>query len=170
MEWESFQQFVELFLGSRSTSFNNTTDQIELMIEGHSVICTRQEFDIVNNRCLSYTLAPTYLYTSKEIEIIADPIDNRISMRLPHEPITIGDDEVSYTLSSPSHELLLSFLSSIPKEEIRDYRRMIPARYILQRFELGETDTINLFDILLRVVRISYSLKIVSSGQMPVVA
>ena len=77
------------------------------------------------------------------------------------------DDEMSYNLSAPSHELLLSFLSSIPKEEIRDYRRTIPARYILQRFELGETDTINLFDILLHIVRVSYSLKIVSSEKTP---
>ena len=170
MEWESFQIIVELFLRSRSTSFNNTTDQIELTIESHSVICTRQEFDIVNARCLSYNAEPTYLFTSNEIEIIVDPIDNRMGMRFMHESISMKDDEMSYNLSAPSHELLLSFLSSIPKEEIRDYRRMIPARYILQRFELGETDTINLFDILLRVVRISYSLKIVSSGQMPVVA
>lgn len=50
MEWESFQEIVGLLLPSRTANLNLTADQIELTIEGYSVVCTKQEFDSINSR------------------------------------------------------------------------------------------------------------------------
>lgn len=168
MDWESFQEIVGLLLPSRTANLNLTADQIELTIEGYSVVCTKQEFDSINSRYLDYTSTPTYICTSKEMEIIIDPVESRVGLRLQSEPLTIRDDTVAYTLSAPSNELLLSFLSLIPRDEIRDYRRLIPARHIIQRFELNGSDEISLFDLLKRVVRISFSLKISIIDNTPV--
>lgn len=162
MDWNQFQQIIELLFKRFSTSFKLDQDQIEFTIEKRTVVYTRQEYEDICNSLMSFAQSPTYLSKSNEIEIIIDLVDSGAAMRLQSDVLTNGDDNVTYIVSAPSNELLLSFLSSIPKEEIRAFRRIMPARYILQR-SYNDGEEIQLFDLIRRVLRLSFSMRIIAS-------
>ena len=162
MDWNQFQQIIELLFKRFSTSFKLDQDLIEFTIEERTVVYTRQEYEDICNSLMSFAQSPTYLSKSDEIEIIIDLVDSRSAIRFQSDVLTNGDDKVSYRVSAPSDELLLSFLSSIPKEEIRAFRRNMPTRYILQR-SYNDGEEIQLFDLIRRVLRLSFSMRIKAS-------
>ena len=113
MDWNQFQQIIEVLFKRFSTSFKLDQDQIEFTIEKRTVVYTRQEYEDICNSLMSFAQSPTYLSKSNEIEIIIDLVDSGAAMRLQSDVLTNGDDNVTYIVSAPSNELLLSFLSSI---------------------------------------------------------
>jgi hypothetical protein len=168
MEWAGFQKIVEiLFPRSSNLDFVFEASQIKYTIEKTTYVYTLQEFDATISNLSLYTKNPTYIYKSSELEVLIDPLEPRAGARFQDESLNISDDTVSYKIASPSPELILAILSSIPEEDIRNYRRLLPSRFFLQRYNESEAGDIKLFDLILRVMRVSLSLKISSVTNMP---
>lgn len=115
-----------------------------------------------------YVNGSTYIFNQNEIEILLDPLDPRFGLRFQDEGISVSNESISYRIQPPSPELTLAFLSSISRDEIRDYRRPVPMRLWMQRYSERENADVSLFDILIRVTRASLSLKIVSSESISI--
>ena len=170
MTWDAFQNVIARLLSySPGLSFEFKESQINYTIDGKTFTYTRQEFEEIDSSLALYTQKPTCIFNQNEIEMLIDPLEPRMSLRYQDEALDIVDDVISYRISAPSLEMILAFISSIPESEIRSFRRPIPGRLFSQRYNGSEVDDIKLFDLLLRVTRMSMSLKISSPvNPMPV--
>lgn len=170
MTWDAFQNVIAKLLSySSGLSFEFKESQINYTIDGKTFTYTRQEFEEIDSSLTLYTQKPTCIFNQNEIEMLIDPLEPRMSLRYQDEALDIVDDVISYRISAPSLEMILAFISSIPESEIRSFRRPIPGRLFSQRYNGSEVDDIKLFDLILRVTRMSMSLKISSPvNPMPV--
>lgn len=163
MDWESFQNTIKLLLSRYYTDSTFEDDQLELMIEEKKIVFTRQEYQRVCLNLQKYSVSPTFLFNANQLEVFVDIVENnRFLNRFPTDGFEIKDLYISYRISDPSDELLLSFVSSLPKEDISEFRRSIPPRLIFRGVGQNETDEFSLFDLIRRITRVSNSLKIVS--------
>lgn len=129
MEWAYFQQIVTLLLG-RMAVFQVLDDRIEFTIETETFTYFREEFDSTIAQLKMYRYTPTQCYSPREYEVFVEPVEPRYGYRIIDEPIEISDDSSAYRLGSPSDELVLAFLSGIPSDSVRNYRRILSSRMI----------------------------------------
>lgn len=159
MEWAYFQQIVTLLLG-RMAVFQVLDDRIEFTIETETFIYFREEFDSTIAHLKMYRYTPTQCYSPREYEVFVEPVEPRYGYRIIDEPIEISDDSSAYRLGSPSDELVLAFLSGIPSDSVRNYRRILSSRIINVRTLRNDAGEIHLLDLIKKVTKISLSLKI----------
>lgn len=165
MEWKEFQELVKLIIPSSysgSISFKYEDEEIVCKIGDKNFVYSHREYNETFSRFSRYTNGSTYIYNKDEIEILIDFPTNKFNFRFQDEGINISNDTIKYSIQSPSPELILAFLSSIAKDEIKYYRRLMPSRFLIQRYSENENTNISLFDMLIKSMRISASLKIVS--------
>lgn len=146
MEWAYFQQIVTLLLG-RMAVFQVLDDRIEFTIETETFTYFREEFDSTIAQLKMYRYTPTQCYSPREYEVFVEPVEPRYGYRIIDEPIEISDDSSAYRLGSPSDELVLAFLSGIPSDSVRNYRRILSSRMInvrTLRNDAGEIEQYNL--------------------------
>lgn len=159
MEWAYFQQIVTLLLG-RMAVFQVLDDRIEFTIETETFTYFREEFDSTIAQLKMYRYTPTQCYSPREYEVFVEPVEPRYGYRIIDEPIEISDDSSAYRLGSPSDELVLAFLSGIPSDSVRNYRRILSSRMINVRTLRNDAGEIHLLDLIKKVTKISLSLKI----------
>ena len=170
MDWESFKEIVRAILPRSLTKLEFEDEQIIYTINEKNYVYTIQEFNEIISNFSHYTNCATYIYNQNEIEVLLDPLESRYSrpwLRFHDKGVFISGGNISYRIQTPSNELTLALLSAIPKDEIRDYRRMVSAQIWGHRYAEKENPNINLFDILLGLTRASWSIKIVSSETIP---
>ena len=165
MEWKAFQELIQMMIprsynGSFMIEYED--EQIKYTIGEKTYIYSHQDYDEVLSKFYLYDNGSTFIYNQNEMEILLDPLDNRFG-RFQYEGIFVSDESISYRIQPTSPELTLAFLSSVSRDEIRDYRRPVPIRLWMQRYSERDNADVSLFDILLRTTRASLSLKIVSS-------
>ncbi len=168
MDWVSFQKAIEILLPrSSNLNFVFEADKIRYSIEEATYTYSLQEFNDTISNLPSYCQTPTYIYKANELEILIDPLEPRAGARFQDENLNLADDTIAYKIAPPSPELILTILSSVPEEEIKNFRRMLPSRFFLQRYSGNEVSNVNLFDLILRAMRVSLSLKLSSTIPMP---
>lgn len=64
--------------------------------------------------------------------------------------------------------MILAFLSSIPESELRAYRRIIPSRAMTSHYLINENGTVNFFEMLRKVTRLTLALTLDTSKQIDV--
>ena len=143
MEWSYFQQIVTLLLG-RMAVFQVFDDRIEFTIEAETFTYLREEFDSTIAHLKMHRYAPTQYYSPREYEVLVEPIEPRYGYRIIDEPIEVRDNSSAYRLGSPSDELVLAFLSGIPSDSVRNYRRTLPPRILPLKIGKKILNTINL--------------------------
>ena len=171
MEWKEFQELIQMMIPrsyNESLSFEFEDEQIKYTIGETTRVFSSQEYNKMLLGFSVYTDCSTFIYTQNELEILLAPLDVRNGIRLQDEGFYITDGSISYKIQTPSPELILSFLSSIPKDEIRDYRRLLSSRFWLQRYNESENTDFNLFDMLIKPTRASLSLKIVAKENISI--
>jgi hypothetical protein len=171
MEWKAFQELVQIMIprsynGSSMVEYED--EQIRYTIGEKTYVYSHQDYDENLSKYSLYVNGSTYIFNQNEIEILLEPLDPRFGLRFQDEGISVSDESISYRIQPPSPELTLAFLSSISRDEIRDYRRPVPMRFGMQRYSERENADVSLFDILIRVTRASLSLKIVSSESISI--
>lgn len=159
MEWSFFQQIVTLLIG-RMATFQVFDDKIEFTIEAETFTYFREEFDSTIARLRMYRYAPTRYYSSREYEALVEPAEPRYGYRIIDEPIEVSDGGSAYRLGSPSDELVLAFLSGIPSDSVRNYRRTMPSRMMTVRTFRNDAGEIRLLDLIKKITKLSLSLKI----------
>ena len=159
MEWSYFQQIVTLLLG-RMAVFQVFDDRIEFTIEAETFTYLREEFDSTIAHLKMHRYASTQYYSPQEYEVLVEPIEPRYGYRIIDEPIEVRDNSSAYRLGSPSDELVLAFLSGIPSDSVRNYRRILPPRMITVRTLRNDAGEIRLLDLIKKVTKLSLSLKI----------
>ena len=163
MNWETFQRTVSLMLSRFSSlEFRFFEDRIEYLIDGTLYVYTLEEFNVISSKLSEYTISPTSISSPHGIEVFVEPHEPRYGYRFLDDEVNISDNSISYKVGAPSTELLLAFLSSIPENEIKNYRRMLPTSMMSARYFKSENDTINLFDMIMRVTKVTLSLRIQS--------
>ena len=165
MDWSAFQKFTEVFFSRDTTKFTIEPTQICFNIREKQFVFTEQEYKVVSSKLLGYNIKPTFIYNSTELESLIIPVESGLGMRYMPEPFSLHDESVSYNVSKPSHEMILSLLSSVHQEDIRIFRRGMPLSYI--RLDLNENEDINLFDLFHSAIRRVFSLKIIVSEASP---
>ena len=169
MDWSEFQDLVQILFSRpsyESLSIETEDEKITVIIGETTIIYSHQEFTELLLGISSYTNGTTFIYKNNEIEILLNPLDPRYNSRLVDDGIVLSAESISYSIQTPSDEMILAFLASIPKEKIRDYRRPVPTHFLLQRLSVDDAANISLFDILIRFTRASLSLKVVSNDSV----
>lgn len=161
MNWDSFKNIVSRMFEKYSLiNFCFSDNKIEYIIDGKTYFYAKDKFDDLLLKISVYTVSPTIIYSPTEIQVFVEPFQQRYSYRFLDEELKVSDEFMSYSISSPSAELMLAFLSSIPQDEIGNYRRILPSHAMTSRFLKDEEDTIDLFDIIKRITKVPLSLKI----------
>lgn len=163
MNWETFQRIISLmFVRFSALEFRFFEDRIEYLIDGKAYVYTLEEFNVVSSKLAEYTVGPTSISSSHEIEIFVESCEPRYSYRFLEDEFNISDSNISYKIGPPSTELIFAFLSSIPEEKIKSYRRLIPSHLMSSRYFRSEDDSINLFDMIKKVTKATLSLRVQS--------
>lgn len=160
MDWNSFKSIVAaIFSRFPKLDFQFFDDKIEYSVDETQCVYTIEEFSALSSSLSEYKTAQTSICTSKKIEIFVEPCGPRYGYRFMDDDLDISDSAVSYKISPPSAELILAFLSSIPEENIRNYRRIISS-HMIERYLTNEAGSFDLFYMLSRVTKGVLSLKI----------
>lgn len=161
MDWLSFQKTVKtLFARFPGLDFQFSSDKIVFPIEDAIGTYSIEEFDTTSAKLSKYTVSSTAIYSSNEIEVFIEPFEPRYGYRFREEEFGLSDASVTYTITRPSDELILAFLSSISSDSLRNYSRMLSLSTFSNRYLRSDNDEIRLFDMILKVIRVALSLKI----------
>ena len=143
-----------------SVSYDSDKDEIKITIQDKEYTYSHQDYDKVLTNLSNYANGKTYIYNKSEFEVLLDPLESRYLFRLQEHGISLSGNSVSYSIQAPSPELTLVYLSSIPIEEFRFFRR--PLMFLDHNYRDDEIIDFNLFDYLNRILRTMFSAKIVS--------
>lgn len=168
MDWNSFQRKISLMFARISAlNFQFFGDKIEYSLDGATYTYTLEKFNDVASKLSDYTVAETSIFTLHELEVFLEPFESRYGYRFLEDEFSISDSTASYRIGQPSQELMFAFLSAIPEREIRNYRRTMPTSLMTSRYLKSDNGTVNLFDMVTKVTRVTLSLKIQVAEAMP---
>lgn len=169
MDWSTFQGLVQRIIPrslSEALFLEFEDEQIIMRVGEKTIICSRHEYEEMRLSLSSFNSEATYIYNNNELEILLNPLEPRFGSRFQEDVIELSSESISYSIQEPSNELILTFLTSFPNNEIREYRRSLPPRYLFQRLTENGNEEIDIFDILIRLTRVTLALKIVSNENL----
>ena len=134
MDWEAFKKIVAKMFGRHAdTNFQFLDEEIQFSLEKSICSFKKEEFDAILSNLSQCTISAASIYTSQKMETLIEPLELRYGYRFQENDISFADENISCSIATPSNEMVLAFLFSIPETELRSYRRIIPSHMMTSR-------------------------------------